>query len=60
MSKSYSGIIITFVKCSDNIEYLMWFHSVLSDNGYCSNKKPELYKIIGKGNKVLFTYSIKS
>ena len=42
------------------MEYLMWFHSVLSDNGYCSNKKPKLYKIIGKGNKVLFTYSIKS
>ena len=58
--KSGLGIRIVFIKCSNNVEYLMWFHSVLSDNGYCSNKKPKLYKIIGKGNKVLFTYSIKS
>lgn len=52
--KSEESIRIIFVKCSDNVEYLMWFHSFLATRGYCSNNKPKLSKIIGKGNKVLF------
>ena len=43
-SESYPGIIITFKKCSDNIEYLMWFHQRLVCSGYCSSKKPRLKK----------------
>ena len=59
-SKSYPGIIITFIKCSDNIEYLMWFHKRLVCNGYCSSKKPRLNKIISKNHKLLYTYNIDS
>ena len=60
MSKSSSGIIITFIKCSDNIEYLMWFHLRMVCSGYCSSKKPRLNKIISKNNKLLYTYKINS
>ena len=60
MSKSYSGIMITFIKCSDNIEYLMWFHKSMVCSGYCSSKKPRLNKIIFKNNKLLYTYSFDS
>lgn len=38
----------------------MWFHSVLANAGYCSTKKPKLYKYIGKGNTVIFFYRFKS
>lgn len=54
------GIRIIFIMCSNNVEYLMWFHSFLAKKGYCSNKKPKLSKLIGKGNKVFFIYSFKS
>ena len=54
------GIRIIFIKCSNNVEYLMWFHSFLAKKGYCSSKKPKLSKLIGVGNKVLFVYSFKS
>lgn len=60
ISESYLGIIITFRKCSDNLEYLMWFHLCLAKSGYCSFKKPKLKKIISKNYKVLYTYSIDS
>lgn len=33
---------------------------MLAKAGYSSNKKPKLYKLIGKGNKVLFFYCLKS
>ncbi len=59
-SKSYPGVIITFIKCSDNIEYLMWFHQRLVCSGYCSSEKPRLNKIISKNNKLLYTYNIDS
>lgn len=58
--KYVSGIRIIFVKCSNNVEYLMWFHSFLAKRGYCSHNKPKLYKLITKGNKVLFIYSFNS
>lgn len=54
------GVRIVFIKHSNNVEYLMWFHSMLAKAGYSSNKKPKLYKLIGKGNKVLFFYCLKS
>ena len=59
------GIRIIFVKWSNNVEYLMWFHSALVNAGYCSFKRPRLYKLISKGNKVFFliifkTYSFSS
>lgn len=54
------GVRIVFVKHSNNVEYLMWFHSMLVKAGYSSNNKPQLYKLIGKGNKVLFFYCFKS
>lgn len=54
------GIRLVFIKYSNNVEYLMWFHSFLAKNGYCSFKKPKLSKLVVKGNKVLFLYSFKS
>ncbi len=59
-NKSDKGIIITFIKCSDNIESLMLFHKYLVNNGYCKLKKPKLNKIIYKNNKVLYYYEIDS
>ena len=60
LEKREYGVRIIFIKYSSNVEYLMWFHSFLAKKGYCSNKKPKLSKLIGKGNKVLFIYSFKS
>lgn len=60
LEKREYGVRIIFIKYSSNVEYLMWFHSWLASQGYCSNKKPKLSKLIGKGNKVLFIYSFKS
>lgn len=54
------GFRIIFIKHNDNVEYLMWFHSALFNAGYCNNKKPKLFKLIGKHNKVFFIYSFKS
>lgn len=53
-------IRIIFIKYSDNVEYLMWFHSVFARAGYCNAEKPKLYRFIGKGNKVLFIYKFKT
>jgi len=55
-----NSIIITFIKCSNNIEYLMLFHKNLYENGYCNSNKPKLYKIISKNNKILYYYKINS
>lgn len=38
----------------------MWFHLMLAKAGYCSYKRPKLYKLIGKENKVFFFYVLKS
>ena len=38
----------------------MNFHSFFANNGYCSNKKPKMSKLIGKGNKVIFIYRFKT
>lgn len=54
------GVRIIFIKYSDNVESITWFYSTLAKAGYCSYKKPTLYKFIGKGNKVLFFYVLKS
>ena len=58
--KNGLAIRITFVKCSNNVEFLMGFHLFLSKRGYCNYKEPKLSRIITKGNKVLFLYSINS
>ena len=55
--KRKNGLIrILFIKCSNNVEYLTWFHKIFVKTGYCSDNKPKLYKII-EGNKTLFVYS---
>lgn len=51
---------IIFLKYGNNVEYLMWFHSVFARAGYCNHIKPKLYKLIGKGNTVLFFCKFKS
>jgi hypothetical protein len=65
LSNSYTekhglGFRIVFIKCSRNVEYLMKFHSLFANSGYCSNKKPKLSKLVGKGNKVIFIYRFKT
>ena len=54
------GFRIIFINSSNNVEYLMKFHSFLAKNGYCSEAKPKLSKLVGKENKVLFIYVFKS
>lgn len=44
---------------SPNVEYLMWLHKFYSERGYCSSKKPELKRNIGK-NKVYFSYKFNT
>jgi hypothetical protein len=58
--KTGLAIRIIFVKCNNNVEFLMWFHLFLAKRGYCNLNKPKLSKIITKGNKVLFSYCISS
>jgi hypothetical protein len=60
MEKPGLGFRIVFIKLSNNVEYLSNFHSFFAKNGYCSFKKPVLYKFISKGNKVLFIYRFKT
>jgi hypothetical protein len=60
MEKHGLGFRIVFIKLSNNVEYLRNFHSFFAKNGYCSFKKPVLYKFISKGNKVLFLYRFKT
>lgn len=60
MEKNEKGVRITFIKCSDNIEYLMKFYNYLSSIGYCKSKKPILKQIISKKNKILYYYKIES
>jgi ubiquinol-cytochrome c reductase cytochrome b subunit len=45
---------------SPNVEYLMWLHKFYSERGYCSSKKPELKRNIGKENKVYFSYKFRT
>lgn len=58
--ESGGGVRIIFIKYGNNVEYIMWFYLTLAKAGYCSYKKPKLYKLIIKGNKVLFFYVLKS
>jgi hypothetical protein len=60
MEKNEKGVRIVFIKCSNNIEYLMKFYKDLINKGYCKQKKPVLSKIISKHNEVYFYYKIKS
>ena len=60
MEKHGLGFRIVFIKWSRNVEYLMNFHSFFANNGYCSNKKPKMSKLIGKGSKVIFIYRFKT
>lgn len=60
MEKSEKGVKIIFIKCSDNIEYLMKFYNYFSSIGYCKSKKPKLNQVISKNNKVLYYYRIES
>lgn len=60
LEKNEKGVKIVFIKCSNNIEYLMQFSNNLSIMGYCKSKKPELKKIIYKNNKLFYYWKIES
>jgi hypothetical protein len=48
------GTRVIFEQSNKNVEYLMWFHKILSLSGYCNPKKPKLFKRIKKKNEVFF------
>ena len=54
------GTRIKFEQSSDNVEYLMWFHSYFSERGYCNTNKPKLKKRIRKNGTVYYHYSFNS
>ena len=54
------GTRFKFEQSSDNIEYLMWFHSYLSQRGYCNTNKPKLKIRIRKNGIIYYHYSINS
>ena len=54
------GTRLKFEQSSDNVEYLMWFHSYLSQRGYCNTNKPKLKKRIRKNGKIFYHYSLNS
>lgn len=54
------GTRIHFEQCSNNVEYLMWFHKYIAERGYCSTAKPKLHKRIRKEGKIFYHYRINS
>lgn len=59
------SVRFALAQSNKNIEDLVSTHQYLSSRGYCSSKKPKLYKKIGKKNKVYYgiritTYSFGS
>jgi hypothetical protein len=54
------GTKIIFEQSNKNVEYLMWFHSYLSNRGYCNSQKPKLNKKIRKNGEVFFHYRINT
>jgi hypothetical protein len=54
------GTRVKFEQLSDNVEYLMWFHSYLSKRGYCNTNKPKLKIRIRKNKTIYYHYSINS
>ncbi len=42
------------------MEYLIWFHNFFAEQGYCSKKRPKLFKRIRKGNKIYFCYQFNT
>ena len=45
---------------SRNVEYLMFLHKFYSTRNYASKNKPNLSKMIGKGNKVYYSYKFRT
>lgn len=43
-----------------NVEYLMWLYNQFLINGYCTNKKPKLFKRIKKNNTVYYGYKFNT
>ncbi len=61
LEKRESGSIrVVFIKYSNNVEYLINFYSVFALSGYCNLKRPRIYKLIGKGNRVFFLITFKT
>ena len=58
--KQGNGTRIKFEQSSKNVEYLMWFHSYLSQRGYCNTNKPKLKKRIRKNGVIYYHYTINS
>jgi ubiquinol-cytochrome c reductase cytochrome b subunit len=43
-----------------NIEYIGWLQKLLSNQGYCNDKKIKLIKQIGKNNKIYYSIKIRT
>lgn len=58
--RSEKSVRFSLQQENSNCEYLFWFHKYLAERGYCSIKKPKLYKRIGTKGKIRFFYRINS
>ena len=45
---------------SRNMEYAEWLHNVYIKNGYCSTKKPSLYKRIASKGQIYYTIKFRT
>lgn len=60
LEKRKRGTRVIFEQSNKNVEYLRWFHSFLSQRGYCNPKLPPIQKRISKKNVVTFQYRVNS
>ena len=51
---------ICFQQENSNASYLYWLHNFLARHGYCSEKKPKLFRRIGKHGKKRFVLRFKT
>lgn len=60
LEKRGNGIRVKFEQTNRNVEYLIWFHNFFSSLGYCSERKPKLFKQIKKNNFVYHGYKFST
>ena len=59
LEKNEKGVRIVFIKCNDNIEYLIQFYNTFRDIIVGKNK-PNLKKVISKNNKILYYWEAET
>lgn len=59
LEKNEKGVRIVFIKCSDNIEYIVQFYNIFRDIIVGGNK-PILKKVISKNNKLFYYWKAET